>query len=275
MLQRKAMLLFTTPLALGALLLLPAAVQPTRAATAGDELRLEVARIYWEYNASAEDLGVHVKLDAEDWARMSIEGPGENVLFQVKGQGPYRELGMTELFFEGAEPALDDVPLDELLALFPAGEYEFSGRTVDGEELESEATFSHAIPDGPQVSTEQGANHLLRIHWTEVTAPPPGFPNETIQIAGYSRRARSRSSRDARPAFHPADPRRLRASRARAPCAPRAVDRPAPDRALAGVGSALGSRARVGASDETRSGRRARGSRAGASHAALPDSGRK
>jgi hypothetical protein len=25
----------------------------------------------------------------------------------------------------------------------------------------------------------------VTIHWTQVTSPPPGFPNEAIQIAGY------------------------------------------------------------------------------------------
>ncbi len=39
----------------------------------------------------------------------------------MKGEGPYEELGMTEFFFEDAEPALSDIPLDELLARFPEG----------------------------------------------------------------------------------------------------------------------------------------------------------
>ncbi len=143
------------------------------------------ARIYWEYNASANDLGVHVVLDAEDWKKIKIENPSEKTLFDVKGSGPYRTLGMTELFFEGAEPSLNEVPLAELLEMFPEGDYEFSGKLVGGEELESEAAFSHAIPAGPKVSHDLGANNYLVIKWQEVTSPPQGFPAKKIVIAGY------------------------------------------------------------------------------------------
>src|SRR5262245_19585585 len=107
------------------------------AATLAGECRAEVpfsiAKIYWEYNASANDLGVHVSLDAEDWRRLRILTPAERSIFEVEGKGAYRELGMTELFFEGAEPSLDEFPLAGLLARFPEGQYEIEGRTVDGQ----------------------------------------------------------------------------------------------------------------------------------------------
>lgn len=149
------------------------------------EVPLEISRIYWEYNATAADLGVHVFLDGEDWKKLRIRNPNRKVLFDVKGKGPYGELGMTELFFEGAEPTLEEVPLEELLASFPAGVYEFSGKTVDDENLVGSGTLSHAIPDGPVVATQTGPNDLLVVSWQEVTSPPPGFPNEPIVIAGY------------------------------------------------------------------------------------------
>lgn len=146
---------------------------------------LSISKIYWEYNASANDLGVHVFLDGEDWKKLKITKPDGSTIFEVKGSGPYKALGMTELFFEGAEPSLDDFPLADLLALFPEGEYEMEGVTVDGEEIEGEVDFSHAIPDGPDVSAQVGANDFLRILWSPVTSPPPGFPLEPIRIAGY------------------------------------------------------------------------------------------
>jgi hypothetical protein len=182
---KKPVLLFSTAVLLGATLLLAAAVRPAQAARPAQEVPLEFAKIYWEYNASANDLGVHVSLDGEDWTRLEIENPSGNTLFRVRGQGPYGTLGMTELFFEGAEPALDEFPLEELLALFPAGEYEMSGWTADGQRIEGEDTFTHAIPDGPDVFADVGAGDSLRIRWTEVTAPPPGFPDEPIHIVGY------------------------------------------------------------------------------------------
>lgn len=149
------------------------------------EVPLKIARIYWEYNASANDLGVHVFLDGEDWRTLKILNPDGDVLFRVEGRGPYADLGLTELFFEGAEPSLDDVPLADLLAQFPEGTYEFEGRTVEGDEIEGEAFFSHAIPAGPVVSADVGPGDALVIRWSDVTAPPAGFPGATIDIAGY------------------------------------------------------------------------------------------
>lgn len=145
----------------------------------------KIAKVYWEYNASANDLGVHVSLDAEDWRRLRILKPNRRTIFEVEGRGAYHELGMTELFFEGAEPSLDEFPLAGLLARFPEGEYEIKGRTVDGTVLESDVMFSHAIPDGPAVSAEVGPGDSLIISWTPVTAPPPGFPDRPINIVGY------------------------------------------------------------------------------------------
>jgi hypothetical protein len=149
------------------------------------EIPFSIAKIYWEYNSSANDLGVHVSLDAEDWKRLTIFKPDERAIFSVEGRGPYRELGMTELFFEGAEPSLDEFPLAGLLARFPEGTYEIEGRTVDGQELESEVVFSHAIPAGPIVSALVGPGDSLVISWTPVNGPPPGFPLKPIDIVGY------------------------------------------------------------------------------------------
>ena len=142
------------------------------------------ARIYIEYNSSARDLGYHITLDAEDWRSLKIVNPIGKTIFDVAGRGPYRDLGMTELFFEGAEPALADFPLDQLLALFPEGEYEFTAITTGKSKLLSLATLTHAVPDGPVVSAQVVAS-TVTIRWTLVTAPPTGFPDRPIVIAGY------------------------------------------------------------------------------------------
>ncbi len=150
------------------------------------EVALSIAKIYWEYNSSGPDLGVHVMLDGEDWKSMKIFHENGKLLFSVEGKQGYKKLGMTELFFEGAEPNLNDVELEDLLDLFPEGEYEFEGLTVDGDEIEGEALFSHAIPDGPDVSdTGDVSGSTLVIMWDEVTSPPDGFPDEEITIVGY------------------------------------------------------------------------------------------
>jgi hypothetical protein len=91
---------------------------------------------------------------------------------------------MTELFFEGAEPSLDEFPLKELLALFPEGDYLFEGTTVDGETIQGTGTLSHAVPNGPaDVSAELSGDSLV-ISWDPVTTTPPGFPKRPISIVG-------------------------------------------------------------------------------------------
>jgi hypothetical protein len=170
-------------------------VQVTPKKEAPEDVALEISRIYIEYNFTDNDLGFHVFLDGEDWRLLRIFNPDGKVIFDVTGRGPYAELGLTELFFEGAEPELTDVPLDELLAQFPEGVYEFEGVTVDGAEIEGESTLSHAVPAGPDVSLTDGVatcGNPFMIRWTRVTTTPPEpaggggpFPNLPIDVEAY------------------------------------------------------------------------------------------
>jgi hypothetical protein len=158
-----------------------------------DEVQFAESRIFIEYNSTDNDLGFHVFLDGEDWTTLEIVSPRGRRIFNVEGRGGYKELGLTELFFEGAEPSLFDVPLDELLAFFPEGTYEFEGRTVDGGEIGGEATLTHAVPAGPDVSTSDdqvGPGNALTIRWdpvTEVATDPAGgvFPDRPIDVVAY------------------------------------------------------------------------------------------
>ncbi|MDQ5857105.1 MAG: hypothetical protein M3542_02340 [Acidobacteriota bacterium] len=138
----------------------------------------DIARIYIEYNQSANDLGFHVTLDGEEWTDLKIYDPTGTKIFDLSAKGGYKNLGLTELFFEGAEPNLSEFPLEELLALFPEGEYTFIGKTVDNEKLVSTATLSHDVPDGPDIST----------------APSPRAPARS-RSAGHPSRIRRRSFR--------------------------------------------------------------------------------
>ena len=143
-----------------------------------------IAKIYWEYNSSANDLGVHVSLDGEDWSTVKIVHPDGDTIFQVTAAGGWAELGMTELFFEGAEPNLDDFPLEDLLELFPEDRYTFQAELVGGGRLTSRPRLSYAIPAGPVVSTQVNGNNVV-ISWTHVTTTPAGFPSRPITIVGY------------------------------------------------------------------------------------------
>lgn len=170
-----------------------AAASPASLAQKKEDVALEDSRIYIEYNSTDNDLGFHVALDGEDWRSLRIHNPNGTVIFEVTGRAGYRDLGMTELFFEGAEPELADVPLEDLLALFPEGEYEFEGVTVDGAEISGEGMLSHAVPAGPDVSDSDDVvvpGNPFMIRWNHVTqkaTDPEGgvFPDRPIDVVAY------------------------------------------------------------------------------------------
>jgi len=142
------------------------------------------ARIFIEYNFSGNDLGFHVFLDAEDWEEVQILHPNGRQIMEIEGEGGFGDLGLTELFFEGAEPNLADVPLNVLLGLFPEGRYTFKGEQVDGVRLLSRPRLSHAVPAAPEVDAEVG-DDTVTISWTTVSTPPPGFPRRRIGVVAY------------------------------------------------------------------------------------------
>ncbi len=94
--------------------------------TPGWAQEFEEARIFIEYNETDNDLGFHVFLDGEDWETLKIVRPGGMTIFEIDATGGapdrgYAGLGLTELFFEGAEPTLDPGTLEDLLERFPEG----------------------------------------------------------------------------------------------------------------------------------------------------------
>lgn len=68
---------------------------------------------------------------------------------QVKIFGKLRKQGLTELFFESAEPKFDELNPMDFFERFPQGEYEIEGKTLDGEEIEGEVELSHVLPAAP------------------------------------------------------------------------------------------------------------------------------
>ncbi|MGH2609771.1 MAG: hypothetical protein ACRDHF_11895 [Tepidiformaceae bacterium] len=115
------------PLLLVALvaLTLGAARRGERASAEPAETPFDAARIFLEFNSTDNDLGVQVLLDGDAWKRLEILDPrGRNIL-DISASGTLGSLGLTELFFESAEPSPEEV-----LGLFRAGKYEFEGETV-------------------------------------------------------------------------------------------------------------------------------------------------
>ena len=70
-------------------------------------------------------------------------------MLKVKVQGRLKRQGLTELFFESAEPTFGELDPVEFFKRFPEGIYEIEGVTLDGEERENEVYLSHVIPAAP------------------------------------------------------------------------------------------------------------------------------
>jgi len=110
--------------------------------------KLDDAEIRIEINATDGDAGIQVFLDGEGWDTMQMTGPN-GVEFSVAAENSVGMQGITEFFFESAEPSFEEQSLEELLELFPEGFYRFEGRTTEGDRLTGKAKLTHALPEAP------------------------------------------------------------------------------------------------------------------------------
>ena len=126
-------------------------------------------KIFIEMNATDGDAGLHALLDAEAWKWASIHGLDGRRIFMEDAQRNLEEQGLTENFFESAEPlcAPDEedpeeevVPLSEFLERFPPGEYRFTATTIEGDELEDTATLTFNLPAAPDISMFDGTEEV-------------------------------------------------------------------------------------------------------------------
>jgi hypothetical protein len=114
-----------------------------------DEIPFDEANIFFELNNTDGDLGIHALIDGDAWKKLEIEDPNERRMLDVKVRGRLRRQGLTEFFFESAEPTFDELDPEDFFRRFPEGEYEIEGLTLEGEELESEVELSHVLPAPP------------------------------------------------------------------------------------------------------------------------------
>jgi hypothetical protein len=156
----------------------------------GEEIPFSEVRIILETNATDCDTGLQLFFDGEPWNNVTVVNPDGRKILRVFATGPLRNFGLTEQFNESNEPVMAELvegfpelecdepefTLEELFELFPEGSYEFEGVTVEGDELEGEATLSHAIPAPPEiVAPEEDAvldpSNPIAIEWIRVDEP--------------------------------------------------------------------------------------------------------
>lgn len=153
MIQRARML--PIPLAIAALTVGLSPAIANEDADSEEELEFAVAEIFFELNNTDGDLGIHALIDGEPWKRLEIEDPNGRRQLSVKLSSRLRKQGLTEFFFESAEPPFDELDPLDFFARFPEGEYEIEGETIDGVEQESTTELTHVMP-APAAPTVNG-----------------------------------------------------------------------------------------------------------------------
>ena len=121
-----------------------------------EEIPFDEAELFFELNNTDGDLGIHALIDGEPWKKLRIEDPNERKMLDVKVKGRLRKQGLTEFFFESAEPTFDELSPVEFFDRFPEGTYEIEGKTLEGDEMESEVELTHVMP-APAEATVNGA----------------------------------------------------------------------------------------------------------------------
>jgi hypothetical protein len=170
----------------------------------GNEIPFDVAELYFELNNTDGDLGIHSLIDGDAWKNLKIEDPTGREMLDIEVKGRLSRQGLTEIFFESAEPSFDELAPEQFFRRFPQGEYEIEGITLEGEELESTATLTHLLPAPPdgivvsgipidpdEVDCDEGpvpsVNAPVIIRWAPVTQSHPdlGRTGETITVVRY------------------------------------------------------------------------------------------
>jgi hypothetical protein len=115
-----------------------------------DEIPFDEAELFFELNNTDGDLGIHALIDGDAWKRLTIEDKKERKMLDVEVKGRLRRQGLTEIFFESAEPTFDELSPAKFFKRFPKGTYEIEGMTLEGDELESEVELTHVMPAPPE-----------------------------------------------------------------------------------------------------------------------------
>ncbi len=187
--------------ALRALAVAALALGLSAGAWADEALEYDEADIFFELNNTDGDLGIHALIDGDAWRRLQIRDPNGRSLLRVATRGRLTHQGLTEIFFESAEPTFDELLPEEFFHRFPEGEYTILGRTLDGEEIFSESEITHLMPAPPENITVSGVDAAedcdveplpavstpVVISWDPVTMSHPdlGRTGEPIEVTNY------------------------------------------------------------------------------------------
>ena len=133
--------LAATALVIGVAAAIALARSTSRPAIPFDELSLTL-----EINATDIDSGILFFADTdESLEHLMVKDPSGNTIFELTSSDP-QELGLTEIFWETAEP---DIPT--ALLAYPEGSYAVTGTAFDGTIVQGTAILSHKVPRRPKI----------------------------------------------------------------------------------------------------------------------------
>ncbi len=113
--------------------------------TTAQAAELDEAQLYFELNNTDRDLGIHSSIDGEPYVKLEIEDPLGRKILGIEAQRRLARQGLTQLFFESAEPVFDELSPAAFFNRFPEGVYEIEVVDEDGEEFEVEVVLSHVM----------------------------------------------------------------------------------------------------------------------------------
>ena len=118
------------------------------AAAATPPPELTETELFFELNHTDEDLGIHASIDGGPYTRLVIEDPKGREIFSLAARGRLAKQGLTQLFFESAEPSFDELDPEDFFLRFPEGEYEIEA-SRNGKEVEATVELSHVLAAPP------------------------------------------------------------------------------------------------------------------------------
>lgn len=178
---------------------LPLALAATILAPTAHALELTEAELYFELNDTDGDLGLHSSIDGGPYTHLEIEGPGDRKLIDMRATGALARQGLTQLFFESAEPSFDELAPEIFFRRFPEGRYEITAETASGDEAEAVVRLSQVMASRvpnltvngiPSVDCDEATLPLVSgpvtINWGPVTHSHPTIGRRgPVQIARY------------------------------------------------------------------------------------------
>ncbi len=154
------------------------------------KLTLTTLKFFIEFNETNEDVGVQALLGGEPYRVLKAYDPDGKKILEVKPKRGLKMQGMSDFFFESAEPSLAEFPLADFLERFEAGSYEFETTTIDGIEQDGETILTHVIPAGPVITAPLEGEVVdvknVIVEWEPVTLTTAfNPPQEPVAIVGY------------------------------------------------------------------------------------------